>query len=134
MVSNWINLENQEMKNSPKEKVRARDPCRHPRVIPNSGGCPFSQARKRNPSPNFLVQISSGGVGFFHVKGWGPKSSVCPSKPRKTKLFGGISRDFCWDIPGTPENVEKKRLCSKFCSLFRPSKLGTRSRRVWCRL
>ena len=38
-------------------------------------------------------------VGVFHVKGWGPKSSVCPSKPRETKLlaaypgtFAGISR------------------------------------------
>ena len=30
--------------------------------------------------------------GVLHVKGWGPKSSVCPSKPRETKLFGGISR------------------------------------------
>ena len=43
---------------------------------------------------NFLVRISSGGVGVFHVKGWGPKSSVCPSKPRETKLFGRISQDF----------------------------------------
>ena len=42
------------------------------------------------------------GVGVFHVKGSGPKSSVCPSKPRETKLLGGISRDFCWDIPWAP--------------------------------
>ena len=30
------------------------------------------------------------------MKGWGAKklSSVCPSKPRDAKLFGGISRDF----------------------------------------
>ena len=62
---------------------------------------------KRNPNPNFLVRISSGGVGVFHVKGWGPKSSVCPSKPRETKLFGGISRDFWRDIPGEPEKFEK---------------------------
>ena len=56
--------------------------------------CPQIQGRKRNnPNPNFLVRIFSGGVGVFHVKGWGPKSSVCPSKPRETKLFGGISRD-----------------------------------------
>ena len=25
------------------------------------------------------------------MKGWGPKSSGCPSNPRETKLFGGIS-------------------------------------------
>ena len=30
----------------------------------------------------------------FHMKGWGPKSSVCPLKPRETKLMGGISRDL----------------------------------------
>ena len=34
-------------------------------------------------------RTSSVGVGVFHVKGWGPKSSVCPSNPRKTKFFGG---------------------------------------------
>ena len=34
------------------------------------------------------------GWGVFHAKGWGPKSSVCPSKPRETKLVGRISRDF----------------------------------------
>ena len=54
----------------------------------------MAQGRKRNPNLNFLVRISSGGVGVFHVKGWGPKSSVCPSKPRETKLFGGIFRDL----------------------------------------
>ena len=31
------------------------------------------QERKRNPKPNFLIQIFSGGVGVFHVKGWGPE-------------------------------------------------------------
>ena len=67
----------------------------------------FSRQGKKNPNPNFLVRISSGGVGVFHVKGWGPKSSVCPSKPRENKLFGGISRgcptkslgSFCWKTP-----------------------------------
>ena len=43
--------------------------------------------KERNPNPNFLVRISSGGVGVFHVKGWGAKTSVCPSKPGETKLF-----------------------------------------------
>ena len=49
----------------------------------------FHQARKRNPNPNFLVRISSGGVGVFHVKGLGPKSSACPPKPKETKLLAG---------------------------------------------
>ena len=28
------------------------------------------------------------------MKGWGPKRSVCPSKPGKPNFFGGISWDF----------------------------------------
>ena len=65
----------------------------------------------------FCVRISSDGMGVF-VNGWGPKSSVCPSKPRKTQLLGGnrhrrgISRDFGWDVPGAHEKFEKKKLCS----------------------
>ena len=47
------------------------------------------------------------------MKGWGPKSSVCPSKPRETKLFGGISRDFWRDIPRAPEKL-KKNICVQF--------------------
>ena len=52
------------------------------------------QGRKMNPNPNFLVRIFSGGVGVFRVKGWAPKSSVCPSKARETKHFAVISRGF----------------------------------------
>ena len=65
------------------------------------------QTRERNPNPNFLVRISSGRVGVKNVKGWGPKSSVCPSKPGKPNFSGGISRDFA-DIPELPEKFEKK--------------------------
>ena len=55
----------------------------------------MNQGRKKEPkSKLFLVRISSGGAGVFHVKGWGSKSLACTSKPRETKLFGGISRDF----------------------------------------
>ena len=43
--------------------------------------------QKRSRNLNFLVWISSGGVGVFRVKGWVPKNSVCPSKPRENKLF-----------------------------------------------
>ena len=49
------------------------------------------------------VRISSGGVGFFHVKRWGPKSSVCPSKPRESKVFSGIS----WDFAGISRGAQK---------------------------
>ena len=67
-----------------------------------------------HPNPNFMVRISSGGMGVFHARGWGPKSSVCPSKPRETKLFSGVSWDFCRDVPGAPEKFEKNSLCSIF--------------------
>ena len=70
---------------------------------------PLTQARERNLNPNFLVRISAGGMGVFHVKGWGPKSSVCPSKPRDTKLFGGTSRDFAGISQGRPESLRKKK-------------------------
>ena len=72
----------------------------------------YFQARKRNPNPNFLIRIFSSGVGVFHVKGWGPKSSVCPSKPGKIKLFGRDIPGFCRDITAVPEKLEKKCLCS----------------------
>ena len=42
-----------------------------------------------------MVRISCGGV--FHVKGWAPKSSVCPSKPRN-QTFGRDIAGFCQDI------------------------------------
>ena len=60
------------------------------------------------------------------MKGWGPKSSVCPSKPRETKLFGGISRDFAGisrDFAGIsrwcPKSLRKKRFVFNSRRLFR---------------
>ena len=89
-----------------------------------------SQGRKRNPNPNFLVQASSGRAGVFQVKGWGPKSSVCPSKPWQTKLFGGISRDSCRVFRGCPTSLRKK-VCVWFLSPKRsPYKLEPRYRRM----
>ena len=40
------------------------------------------QARKKSTNPNFWVRMSSGGVGVFHVNGWGAKSSVCLGGPQ----------------------------------------------------
>ena len=48
------------------------------------------QARERSTNPDFWIRMSSGGVGVFHVNGWGQKVWSCPSKPRETKLLGGI--------------------------------------------
>ena len=73
------------------------------------------QARERGTNSNFWVPDNfRWGGGVFHVKRWGPKSSVCPSKPRENKLIGGISQDFGWDMPGVPGNPEKKSLYSIF--------------------
>ena len=72
----------------------------------------YFQGRKRNPNLNFLVRMFSGGVGVFHVKGWGPKSSACPSKPGKPNLFGGISRDFAGISRRCPKSLRRKSLCS----------------------
>ena len=76
--------------------------------LPSPFGFPKVQARERNPNLNFLVRICSGGVGVFHVKGWGPKSSVCPSKPGKPNLFWRDIPEFWWHIPEAPEKFEKK--------------------------
>ena len=46
------------------------------------------------------------------MNGWGPKSSVCPSKHRETKLLGGISRDFAGISREHPKSLRTKGLCS----------------------
>ena len=74
--------------------------------------CPNLKARKTNPNPNFWVRIFSGRVGVFHVNGWGPKSSIRPSKPGKSNFLGGISRDFAGISRGRPKSLRKKSLCS----------------------
>ena len=78
------------------------------------------QARKKNPNPNFLVRIFSSGVGVFHMNGWGPKSSIRPSKPGKSNFLGGISRDFAGISRGCPKSLRKKKsLCSISVSSYR---------------
>ena len=78
----------------------------------------YYQGGKRNPNPNLLVRIFSSGVGVFHVNGWGPKSSIRPSKPGKSSFWGGISRDFAGILPaGAPEKFEKKKFVFNFRSL-----------------
>ena len=76
-------------------------------------------------NPNFWVRISSAGVGVFHVKGgWGPKNSVCPSKPGKPNFFGGISRDFAGVSRRCPKSQRKKiSVQFSFPIQLRPSKI-----------
>ena len=69
----------------------------------------FSQKERslRQEKGSQVAGLSSGGVGVFHVKGWRPKSSVCPLKPKEPKLICGISGSLCSDLPGMPEKFEK---------------------------
>ena len=77
------------------------------------GPCACARSgKKKEPKPRLFGP--SGGVGVFHVKGWGPKSSVCPSKPGKPNFFGGISRDFAGMSRRCPKSLRKKSLCSIF--------------------
>ena len=71
------------------------------------------QGGKKNPNPNFLVRIFSSGVGVFHVTGWGPKSSIRPSKPGKSNFLGGVSRDFAGISRGRTKSLRKK-VCVQF--------------------
>ena len=84
----------------------------------------FFQGRKRYPNPNVLVRIFSGGVGVFRVNGWGPKSSVPPSKPGKSNFSGGISRDFAGVSRRCPKSLRKK-VCVQFLApIFVPCQKG----------
>ena len=46
------------------------------------------------------------------MNGWGPKSSIRPSKPGKSNFLGGISRDFAGISRGRPKSLRKKSLGS----------------------
>ena len=50
------------------------------------------------------------------MKGWGPKSSACPSKPRESNFFGGISRDFAGISRKRPKSLRKKYVWVQFLS------------------
>ena len=58
------------------------------------------------------------GWGPSKLKGWGPKSSACPSKARETKLFGRDIPGFCWDVSGAPEKFEEKMFVFNFGPLL----------------
>ena len=42
---------------------------------------PSKAGKKKEPKPKLLGPDILRWGGGFHVKGWGPKSSVCPSEP-----------------------------------------------------
>ena len=67
---------------------------------------------KKEPKPKLFGPDIFGWGGGLPREGVGPKSSVCPSKPRETKLFGGISRDFAGISWKCPKSLREKGLCS----------------------
>ena len=91
-----------------------RSPSRTPTAKKHSKLHPTMrvQERKKSTNPNFRVPDIFGGVGVFHAKGWGPKSSACPSKPGKSNFFGGISHDFAGISRRCPKSLRRKSLCS----------------------
>ena len=73
---------------------------------------------KNEPKPKLLSpDIFRWVWGSSHTKGWGPKSSVCPSKPRESNFFGGISRDFAGISRSCPKSLRKKKFGFNFRSL-----------------
>ena len=67
---------------------------------------------ERSPNPNFLVRIFSGGVGVFHVKGWGAKNSGMPFETQGNQIFWRDIPGFCRDIAVPEKFARKKGLCS----------------------
>ena len=63
--------------------------------------------------PEKGTQTQTSWSGYLRV-GWGSSTWRGGGQTVRweTKLFGGVSRDFCWDIPGVPEKFENKSLCS----------------------
>ena len=66
------------------------------------------QARKRNPNPNLLARIFSGGEGVFHMKGWGLQN------PGKQNVLVGCLGCLAGYPGGARKVCEKKSLCSIF--------------------
>ena len=88
-----------------------------PEFHDNSSGRPSPEplsGTEKEHKPKHLSPDISGGVGVFHVKGWGPKSSVCPSTTGKSNFWGGISRDFAGISRRCPKKFEKKKVCVQF--------------------
>ena len=72
----------------------------------------FGRARKKSTNPQFWIRIFSG-----HMKGWGPKSSVCPSKAGKSNFLAGYPGILLGYPGGTPQKKvwEKKKFVFNSC-------------------
>ena len=71
---------------------------------------------KKEPKPKLLSPDIFWWGGGLPREGVGAKSSVCPSKPRESNFFGGISRDFAGISRKRPKSSRKK------CFTFWPLK------------
>ena len=90
--------------------TRAGARSRHQARTPTQHHPPYKiqarfAARKKSTQTNFLVWIPLGGVGVFHAKGWGSKSSFPPSKvcsfgaQAKQCFSPGCARNFARMAP-----------------------------------
>ena len=52
------------------------------------------------------------GVGGLPHEGAAAKKLVWSFEAQENEIFGGMSQDFCRDIPGVPEKLRKICLCS----------------------
>ena len=72
-----------------------------------------SDTKKEHKSKLLSPDIFWWGGGLPR-EGVGAKSSLCPSKPRKSIFFGGISRDFAGVSRRCPKSLRKNSLRSFF--------------------
>ena len=95
-----------------------------PKVL-DLDGCFSSEksGKKNEPKPKLLgPDIFRWGWGSSTWRGGGPKSSVCPSKPGKSRnFFGGISRDFAGISRRHPKSLRKKAFVFNFGPLKKPT-------------
>ena len=87
----------------------------------------LSSGKKEEPKPKLLGLDIFGWGGGLPRQAVGAKRFGMSFKTQKTKLFVGISRDFCWDIPGVPEKAEKKEVCVQFSGAGMSGRLGHRT-------
>ena len=78
----------------------------------------YFRQEKKEPKPKLLrVQIFSGGVGVFHVKGWGPKKFGMSLETREIKLFWAGYPGLLPGYPGSIRKFEKKKFVFNFWPL-----------------
>ena len=84
-----------------------------------------NSGKKKEHKPKLFGPDIFGRVGGLSREWGGAKKFSMYLKPKETKLFGRISRDFCRDIPAVPERFEKKSLCSILVLKNSEQKSGT---------